>query len=371
VDKVNNNDNVDMNTLMSSQPGLLSREAQLTNSLVVEGLIYVSKKLAEGGGSGEDTDDDYYIVTANHNGEFEYIEDEDDDEEEDKQVDEEEEGHTKKSRAFSFTGGTLIGPGIKAKYNTMAPNSYRQVQYGEEGGEEDLPRPSLNRSLSNKIPRFKHTLSSPQFKDLTNVDTPPQSEDSSLQVSSLSPYQQAPQNHITPRDIGKSESRLLPRSNTVQQQKKDFYELTGTQPRRTSGGTNGTIKIISVKEKENHKLSPQQASSISLVGNANQISSPRDMIEQPLGESQATLVASDSDDRGPILPPDIIPRMRQGTVLYTFEPENPGEIAVEADELIEVIEVKGEWIECLTKDRMRHGWVPFNYVQIQEKEITI
>jgi hypothetical protein len=59
-------------------------------------------------------------------------------------------------------------------------------------------------------------------------------------------------------------------------------------------------------------------------------------------------------------------RTRQGIVLYSFEPENPGELAVEADDIIEVITVKGEWIECFTNDR-RHGWVPFNYVQIQEE----
>jgi len=58
-------------------------------------------------------------------------------------------------------------------------------------------------------------------------------------------------------------------------------------------------------------------------------------------------------------------RTKQGLVLYSFEPENPGELAVDADDVIEVISIKGEWIECLTKDR-RHGWVPFNYVHIQE-----
>jgi len=65
-----------------------------------------------------------------------------------------------------------------------------------------------------------------------------------------------------------------------------------------------------------------------------------------------------SSDQTPVRP-------RQGLVLYTFEPENPGELAVEADDLIDVITIKGEWVECLTKDR-RHGWVPFNYVHIQE-----
>jgi len=59
-------------------------------------------------------------------------------------------------------------------------------------------------------------------------------------------------------------------------------------------------------------------------------------------------------------------RTRKGIVLYSFDPENPGELAVEVDDIIEVITIKGEWIECFTKDR-RHGWVPLNYVQIQEE----
>jgi len=73
-----------------------------------------------------------------------------------------------------------------------------------------------------------------------------------------------------------------------------------------------------------------------------------------------------SNSTGLITKADPLPiRTKQGLVLYCFEPENPGELAVEVDDLIEVISIKGEWVECLTKDR-RHGWVPFNYVHIQE-----
>jgi len=56
-------------------------------------------------------------------------------------------------------------------------------------------------------------------------------------------------------------------------------------------------------------------------------------------------------------------KTRTGLVLYSFEPENPGELAVEVDDIIEVISVKGEWVECLTTDK-RHGWIPFNYVHL-------
>jgi glycyl-tRNA synthetase beta subunit len=76
--------------------------------------------------------------------------------------------------------------------------------------------------------------------------------------------------------------------------------------------------------------------------------------------------SSASNPNGLVLKGEPLPlRTKQGLVLYCFEPENPGELAVDVDDLVEVLSIKGEWVECLTKDR-RHGWVPFNYVHIQE-----
>jgi len=130
-------------------------------------------------------------------------------------------------------------------------------------------------------------------------------------------------------------------------------------------------------EKENQVQSEHalpSGTSVGRSGNDNNLSSPRPVLEQEQVLGTQEFISQKLSDMGeqrnslteglPSL------RVRQGMVLYTFEPENPGELAVEADEVIEVLEIKGEWVECITKDR-RHGWVPFNYVQIQEKEVTI
>lgn len=52
-----------------------------------------------------------------------------------------------------------------------------------------------------------------------------------------------------------------------------------------------------------------------------------------------------------------------GRMLYSFVPENPGELSVLVDEQVEVLGVNGEWAECRTADN-RFGWVPLNYVHI-------
>jgi len=133
------------------------------------------------------------------------------------------------------------------------------------------------------------------------------------------------------------------------------------------------------QEKEN-QVQPEHAlpSGTSLgrsgSGNDNNLPSPRPVLEQEqvLGTQEfiSHKLSDLGEQRNSLTEGLASLRVRQGMVLYTFEPENPGELAVEADEVIEVLEIKGEWVECITKDR-RHGWVPFNYVQIQGNEVTI
>jgi hypothetical protein len=148
--------------------------------------------------------------------------------------------------------------------------------------------------------------------------------------------------------------------NIPKKEDKGWHDVTITEPHRSGVAVTFTTPNHA-NEKENHSIKQNSADwdpiSSTLLRASTDTSnsiSDTDIIDI------YSIKARNQETRASVLP-----SVRQGVVLYAFEPENPGELAVEADDIIEVIEVKGEWIECITEDN-RHGWVPFNYVQIQQ-----
>jgi hypothetical protein len=52
-----------------------------------------------------------------------------------------------------------------------------------------------------------------------------------------------------------------------------------------------------------------------------------------------------------------LPRAR---IEYDFAPENPGEITASAGAIMDVLEIKGEWMKGRLPDGVE-GWIPSNY----------
>jgi len=168
---------------------------------------------------------------------------------------------------------------------------------------------------------------------------------------------------------------VVRRTNTAQPVKKSsltspftlpLRELTSTDPVRPG---NGITIFRPMLARNNRGFSSRSPSTSSYSEDSAYF--PEDSLFQ---ESTVTLTESVQHKTGEKLEGSETlqtsgPRIRYGTVLYSFEPENEGELAVEADDHVKVLEVKGEWVECITEDQ-RHGWYPIiMYLLIDEKNV--
>jgi len=313
VDKVHNG--VDLDSLMSQQSSALSKESQIASSVVTEGFNVLSKHFYSQttlSGTFVDDDDDLLIVNNPNPDDYDY---EDDDEDEFEDIDD---TSLKRFRAMSLSQmSAKVNPTRGTTYNTMNP-SLREYQPSRSGQleqqfqaieEEGKSMPSGPVKLDHH-----HHEAVPATKSSTYNQYAKKEEKRHEPIVYTNPQYHA--NHASPQVAHAGITPLTAREKLPD----------GSSPELSRQHQGHRVNIIS---KQNGNVSPQIKKEI--------------VVDTP-----------------PL-------RTKQGLVLYSFEPENPGELAVEADDLIEVITVKGEWVECLTADR-RHGWVPFNYVQIQDKD---
>jgi len=95
---------------------------------------------------------------------------------------------------------------------------------------------------------------------------------------------------------------------------------------------NRTSKVFPVQEKENIVRSVSDGEwrdNTTIRDNGKIIKSPREQKARGVSESVSHVLELEENEH--LVQPDILPRMRCGTVLYHFEPENPGELAVETN----------------------------------------
>jgi len=310
VEKVHNG--VDLDSLMSPQSSVLSKESQFASSVVTEGFNVLSKHFYSQtslSGAFVDDDDDLLIVNNPNPEDYDY---EDDDEDEFEDIDD---TSLKRFRAMSLSqmSAKVNQPTRGTTYNTMNP-SVREHQQGRSGQLD---------SQFQAIEEEGKSMSSGPVKSASDYhEAVPATKSSTLQFPKKEERKHEnhvytnPQYHVSPQVVHTGITPLSAREKLPD----------GNSPEL--GRQHHQGHRVNIIPKQNGNVSPQIRKEI-VVDN-----------------------------------PSI--RTKQGLVLYSFEPENPGELAVEADDLIEVITVKGEWVECLTEDR-RHGWVPFNYVQIQDE----
>jgi serine/threonine protein kinase len=307
VEKVQNG--VDMDSLMSQQSSVLSKESQIASAVVTEGFNVLSKHFysqSSLSGTFADDDDDLLIVNNPNPDDYDY---EDDDEDEFEDMDD---TSLKRFRAMSLSqmASAKVNPTKVTSYNTMNPSALREFQQGRASQLE------------------------PQFQAIEE------------EGKSSGPVKSADNEH-TAVPATKSNTLQFPKKEVVKNHENHVY--TNPQYHVSPQISHSAITPLTAREKldgNSPEISRQHGHKVNIISKQNGNVSPQIRKE----------IAADS--------PSL--RTKQGLVLYSFEPENPGELAVEADDIIEVITVKGEWVECLTEDR-RHGWVPFNYVQIQDE----
>jgi hypothetical protein len=305
MEKIRNG--VDVGTLMSSSNNVLSKESQYASAMVNEGFKELSKHFFSQNNhlSGAFGDDDDDILIVN-NGTGDDYEFEDEDEEEFSAF-EEDSSSRRRDRSNSLTHGLSKVNQKGPAYNSLTASSFKQFQQIQTAKLESQIQ-SLEEDLihNNKFVSPAHSLSEMSHEPIKNPN---------LQFQKKEDKKSSSESNLTNHRIDQS-----PVYTALPKTARDKLQRTNSLDQRFSRSTS--------------------SSGTKLNGLVNQYKPKED--------------------------PPI--RTRQGLVLYSFEPENPGELAVEADDMIEVITVKGEWVECLTEDR-RHGWVPFNYVQIQDDSI--
>jgi len=317
VDKINAGEGppLDMEALLSQQASILSREAQTANSLVSEALVHIASRIPEIN-STENTKRLSPFGTTENNG-------------------------TTKRLSPSTTENSINRQNSRklSPYGTTEINVKKLSPYGttENGPKLVIARRSASYSAMDNI---------------------------GLELAS--------EKHL-PAPRRRASHGVVRRNNTAQPVKKSslnspfalpLRELTSTDPVRPGNGIT-VFRPMSARERNHRGFSSPSPSTSSSSYSEDSAYFPEDSLFQ---ESTVTLTESVQHKTGEKLEGSETlqtsgPRIRYGTVLYSFEPENEGELAVEADDHVKVLEVKGEWVECITEDQ-RHGWIPYNYVLV-------
>jgi len=421
VDKINTGEvpSVDMEMLLSQQSSILSREAQTANSLVSEGLVHVVSRIPEINSS----DNGGYRLsptTENNGKRFSPFNTSENVRRSPYNTSENNikrlssENNLKRLSPSSTTEHNVkrLSPSNTTEHNvkrlspsnTTEHNVKRLSPYSTSENikrlspssttEHNARRISPSSTTEHNVRRLSPSNTEHNIKRLSpssttehNVKRLSPSSTTEHSIKRLSPSNTIEHNvkRLSPYSTSEngsgkrlqsidriSSSQILPtrkhivRWNTVQPQKvpPPLKELTSSDLAHPRNGKTTVFRSLSARDRITGGFSSPSPSTTSSSEDSPQFSTPEEpILESPSPETIQNELAEVELEP---LPPLLLPRFRQGTVLYPFEPENDGELAVEAFDLVNVLEIKGEWVECITEDQ-RHGWVPFNYVQIDEE----